>query len=315
LPRQLFSCPLPAWASSARCNCSASRSATALLRGYCGPSVHRRPALTRRAVAFRSDRPLRAPLLRFFPLQRFGPRRAIRRCHSAGQSRFSVLAHLGRTSAAQADRAHAVLRSRWRQVYSRHACAGPARIMHRRSPCGGVPLPGRTISRPCRFLQSRQRSWGSFPSQSCSCLQVRRPLGLVRPLAVSQASHPDNFVGGPAAQLPHPHHQRLAAGARRGFWVLSLLASRSRPHFAPGGPILPWALRLSQVFEHRKHRRAGAIFQAADPPTMGAASGSLTLVGFTGGVDVLRRPQDRRTFRDAPLGASPADPSAFVAGA
>jgi hypothetical protein len=43
------------------------------------------------------------------------------------------------------------------------------------------------------------------------------------------------------------------------------------------------------------------LSQPADPLAMDTASGIPTLMGFAGGVDMLRRPQDRRTFRDALL--------------
>jgi len=130
-------------------------------QGYCEPSVHRRPAPTRRAVAFRSDRSWRAPLLRFFPLQRFRLRRAIQLCHkpddpaSAIQSIPSPCWLAGRLRSCGFSLAQAAV--------SHHACAGPTRIMHRRSPvrrCSAT-RPNELATLPASSI--RQRSWGSTP--------------------------------------------------------------------------------------------------------------------------------------------------------
>jgi len=86
-------------------------------------------------------------------------------------------------------------------------------------------------------------------------------------------------------------------------------ASRRMGRYCPGLAPLS-GLRTPETPACRR-----AVFSLANPLAMGTASGAPTLMGFAGGVDVLRRRQDRRTFRDAPSGASPADPSAFVAGA
>jgi len=283
-------------------------------QGYCEPSVHRRPAPTRRAVAFRSDRSLRAPLLRFFPLQRFG-------CAALSGFAISRTVPLQRLSLSRAvcwrvtDCALAVFRSRKRRLPVTPAPVRPGSCTVDLL-CGGVPLPGRTISQPCRLLQSGNAPGVQHPSQFYSCPRVRSPFGVVRPPAVSRASHPDNLVGGPVAPIPHPLRLRLAAGARRGSWVLSPQAS------SPSGSRAGWdntalGLRLSQVFGHRKHRHAGGPFSR---PRRSASHGYRFRHPDAHGFCWRCRCAASGNKSDAPsgthhMGASPADPSAFVAGA
>jgi len=142
------------------------------------------------------------------------------------------------------------------------------------------------------------------------------PFGVVRPPAVCRASHPDNLVGGPVAQIPHPLRLRLTAGARRGSWVFSPRASRSPSGSRAGRIDTALGLCLSQVFGHRKHRHAGAAFSARRSASHGYRFGYPDAHGFCWRC----RCAATATKSDAPSGtrhfsASPADPSAFVAGA
>jgi hypothetical protein len=182
--------------------------------------------------------------------------------------------------------------------------------------CGGVPLPGRTISQPCRLLQSGNAPGVRYPSQFCSCPRVRSPFGVVRPPAVCRASHPDNFVGGSVAQMPHP----LRCATDRGLSPRLLgFVPAGKPF--PAGSRAGWVdtalgLSLSQVFGHRKHRHAGAAFSARRSASHGYRFRHPDAHGFFWRC----RCAATATRTDAPSGtrcfsASPADPSAFVAGA
>jgi len=250
--------------------------------------MHRRPAPTRRAVAFRSDRSWRAPLLRFFPLQRFRLRRAIRLCHKPDDPASAI------------QSLHAPCVGSWTAPllrFSARADGGYPSRLRRSDPDHAPSISCATMF---RYPVERSRNLAGFfnpatllgfcyPSQFCSCPRVRSPFGVVRPPAVCRASHPDNLVGGPVAQIPHPLHLRLTAGARRGSWVFSPRASRPRPDLALDGSILPWAYASLRSSDTGNTGMPARHSQPADPLAMDTASGIPTLMGFAGGVDMLRR--------------------------
>ena len=158
--------------------------------------------------------------------------------------------------------------------------------------CGGVPLPGRTISQPCRLLRSGNAPGVQYPSQFCSCPRVRSPFGVVRPPAVCRASHPDNLVGGPVAQMPHP--LRCATDRGRSPRLLGFFPAGKPfpPDLAPDGSMLPWACASLRSSDTGNTGMPARLSQPADPLAMDTASGIPTLMGFAGGVDVLRRLQE-----------------------
>jgi len=61
---------------------------------------------------------------------------------------------------------------------------------------------------------SRRRSWGSCPSQCCSCPRTSGRFRPSRPLAVFRIAHPDNLVGGPVARIPRTHLQTATGRGR-----------------------------------------------------------------------------------------------------
>ena len=169
--------------------------------------------------------------------------------------------------------------------------------------CGGVPLPGRTISQPCRLLRSGNAPGVQYPSQFCSCPRVRSPFGVVRPPAVCRASHPDNLVGGPVAQMPHP--LRCATDRGRSPRLLGFFPAGKPfpPDLAPDGSILPWAcasLRSSDT--GNTGMPAGHFSDAADPLAMDYRFRHPDAHGFCWRCRYAATAnRNRRTFRDALL--------------
>jgi len=120
--------------------------------------------------------------------------------------------------------------------------AGPARVMHPRLFLAAV---FRYPAERCTAwpgLCSRQRSWDSVPSQSCSCPQVPGTSSVPTcPPAVFRTAHPIIWSGADRP-IPRTHyHWRSAADASPRLLGFASRASHSRRAFAPLGSILPWA--------------------------------------------------------------------------
>jgi len=188
-----------------------------------------------------------------------GPRRAIRLCRKPDDPASAIRSICA--PCLSGSRPIALLRfyARADGGYLRLACAGPTRIMHRRSPvrrCSAT-RPDDLATLPASSF--RQRSWDFHPSQLCSCSRVRiasRP----RAPTCRFASNPTPIIlsgGQPLNTTPTTF--ATGRGRCRGSWVFSSRASRSHPVHS-GRAVTAMGLRLSQVFGHRKHRHASRRF-------------------------------------------------------
>jgi hypothetical protein len=206
-------------------------------------------------VAFRGDRPWRAPLLRFFPLQRSS---------CAALSDFATSSD----DPASAFKSAAPCVGRTELLLLRFFAGTRGGFSDTPAPvrpgsctvdllCGDVPLPGRTSRNLAGFFRSGNAPGVQDPSQLCSCPRVRAPFGVERPPAVFRAFHPDNFRRGVGHANATPTTlARPTAESRRGFWVFSPRAIRS-DRTRSGWNDAALGFGLSQVFGHRKHRHAG----------------------------------------------------------
>jgi len=165
---------------------------------------------------------------------------------------------------------------------------------------------------------SQRRSWGSCPSQCCSCPRTSGRFRPSRPPAVFRIAHPDNLVGGPAARIPRTHLQTATGRGRfaaaPGFSSAGnpfpACSSRRAGRYCPG----LWPLRSSDTGSSRRARALLVSF--ARSANHGGRFRSPDAHGVLGGVDSRAAATVPPTFRDAwTCHASPAGPSAFLAGA
>jgi hypothetical protein len=181
--------------------------------------------------------------------------------------------------------------------------------------CGGVPLPGRTISQPCRLLQSGNAPGVRYPSQFCSCPRVRLPFGVVGPPAVCRASHPDNLVGGSVAQMPHPLRCATDRGLSPRLLGFVPASKPFPPDLAPDGSILPWACASLRSSDTGNTGMPARHFSARRSASHGCRSRHPDAHGFCWRCRCAANSISSFAPLGCCLGASPADPSAFVAGA
>jgi hypothetical protein len=93
-------------------------------------------------------------------------------------------------------------RTRWSAARLPLACAGPARVMHRRLFSRGVPLPSRTSAAwPGRAFTSRRHSWGCTLRSVDPARGRRRVSAVAGPPAVSRPRRARSFSPGPGRAI------------------------------------------------------------------------------------------------------------------
>jgi hypothetical protein len=239
-----------------------------------GPGTGPRPE-TLTATGHRSTR---APLLRFCPLQRSRPCRAVRICHVPDEPASVFTGHSCGFPLRRAfgPRCFAWLRGSLatclpsRARFTRACMTGPLQRQPHGSFIAGfyaddVPDPRRPITRPCRGLHTRDDAHGVWPF-AVLLLPAGRDLSPDRPTHLPFPECPPRsfFVEGPAAQCC-----RVSGGqpldTHRGFWAFLPASGAPAIPFRRPGPDCP-GLCLFQVFGRPCTRRRELVLAPAVGP-------------------------------------------------